>query len=70
LTTSGKVNRKALPKPDGRRESGSEYVAARTPEEEVLVSIWEEVLNVDRVGIYDNFFALGGHSLLAIRVIA
>jgi len=46
------------------------FVAPRTPIEEKLASIWIEVLNVDRVGIDDNFFALGGHSLMASQVIA
>jgi len=47
-----------------------EYVAPRTPTEELLASIWAEVLKVDRVGIHDNFFALGGHSLLATQMIS
>src|SRR5262249_20814922 len=45
-------------------------VAPRTPVEEALVAVWQEVLKVDQVGIEDNFFALGGHSLLAVQVIS
>ena len=71
LTPNGKLDRKALPAPEGRSpELEGSYVAPRTPTEEVLASIWCEVLNLKRVGIHDNFFELGGHSLLAIQVVA
>ncbi len=46
------------------------YVAARNDVEEQLVTIWEELLDIDKVGVYDNFFALGGHSLLATRLVS
>jgi acyl carrier protein len=69
LTTNGKVDRKALPKPEGREEAGK-YVASRTPIEALLVGIWQDVLKVEQVGILDNFFELGGHSLLATRVVS
>jgi hypothetical protein len=71
LTANGKVDRRALPVPDGTRpdlESG--FVAPRTAVEELLAGIWSEVLGVDRVGIHDNFFELGGNSLAAIRLAA
>ncbi|MCI0396601.1 MAG: amino acid adenylation domain-containing protein [Chloroflexi bacterium] len=71
LLPNGKVNRRALPEPDGARpdlEQG--YVAPLTPVEETLAGIWEQVLGIDRVGIYDNFFELGGDSLLAVRLMA
>ncbi len=71
LTRSGKVNRKALPSPDGqgqRLTSGQAYVPPSTPVEEDLARIWAEVLGVERVGIHDNFFELGGHSLLATQI--
>jgi amino acid adenylation domain-containing protein len=66
LTPNGKVDRKALPKPE--RSGGDAYVAARTPVEEVLVGIWEQLLKLERVGVHENFFELGGHSLLATQV--
>jgi amino acid adenylation domain-containing protein len=70
LTPNGKVDRKALPAPDQNQLDLKEaYVPARTPVEQVLAAMWAEVLGVERVGIYDNFFQLGGHSLLAIQLI-
>lgn len=71
LTANGKIDRHALPPPDGRRpELDEAFVASRTPTEELLAEIWGEVLRVERVGIYDNFFQLGGHSLLATQVVS
>ncbi|WP_395844890.1 amino acid adenylation domain-containing protein [Archangium violaceum] len=67
LSPNGKVDRRALPTPEAT-VSGSDYLAPRTPIEELLAGIWAEVLSVPRVGIRDNFFELGGHSLLATRV--
>ncbi|WP_405987701.1 phosphopantetheine-binding protein [Streptomyces sp. NBC_00872] len=71
LTSSKKVDRKALPDPVlARTDGGREYVAPRDPAEETVAAIWCEVLDVARVGALDDFFALGGHSLLATRVLA
>jgi amino acid adenylation domain-containing protein/non-ribosomal peptide synthase protein (TIGR01720 family) len=72
LTSNGKVDRRALAELDPQAEGSGEavYVAPRTPVEELVSAIWEDVLAVDRVGAEDNFFALGGHSLLATRVIS
>jgi acyl carrier protein len=69
LTANGKVDRRALPAPDHQHiESHRSYVAPQTPVEELLASIWSEVLHVEQVGIHDNFFDLGGHSLLVTRL--
>jgi acyl carrier protein len=71
LMTSGKVNRKALPAPeDVRAQAADIYVAPRTPVEELVAAIWQDILGVERVGIHDNFFELGGHSLLATQFIS
>ncbi|MBJ6362365.1 phosphopantetheine-binding protein, partial [Paenibacillus sp. GCM10012307] len=69
LSSNGKVDRKALPAPDAAT-GGQErpYVAPRNDAETSLAQIWAEVLQVERVGIHDNFFERGGHSLLAIQV--
>jgi amino acid adenylation domain-containing protein len=71
LTPSGKVDRRQLPAPEAAgEEARADYVAPRTPVEEVLAGIWRDVLGVGRVGVYDNFFELGGHSLLAMRCLS
>jgi len=71
LTPNGKVDRRALPAPDQTRPELQEaFAAPRTPAEEVVAGIWGEIIGVEQVGIYDNFFDLGGHSLLATQVIS
>ncbi|MGG0792541.1 amino acid adenylation domain-containing protein [Brevibacillus laterosporus] len=70
LTSNGKVNRKALPEPKGSLETGREYVAPRNQLEEQLTHIWQDVLGIERIGVYDNFFELGGHSLKATALVA
>ena len=69
LTSSGKVDRKALPAPDGAAYATRGYEAPVGEVEEKLAGIWAEVLKLERVGRQDNFFELGGHSLLAITLI-
>jgi acyl transferase domain-containing protein len=70
-TTSGKVDRKALPKPDVKRpELGVLYKAPATLIEKNITAIWMELLLLDKIGIDDNFFQLGGNSLLALKTVA
>ena len=69
LTPNGKIDRNALPKPEGSLRSTA-YVAPRNDTEKRIAKIWRDVLSVSKVGIHDNFFELGGHSLLATRVAA
>jgi amino acid adenylation domain-containing protein len=69
VNPNGKLDRKALPAPDFALEE-EEYVAPRTPVEEVLAGIWAEVLGLERVGVEEGFFERGGHSLLATRVVS
>ncbi|MFD4542926.1 serine hydrolase, partial [Streptomyces bauhiniae] len=71
LTTNGKVDHRALPTPDLTAFAGAEqYVAPRTPVEEKLAAIWQDVLGLDRVGVEDSFFDLGGDSIRAVQVLA
>ncbi|WP_310489162.1 thioesterase domain-containing protein, partial [Chamaesiphon sp. VAR_69_metabat_338] len=69
LNVNGKVDRDALIKHDPANEIDREFIEPRTPTESTLAQIWIEVLNIDRVGIYDNFFDLGGDSLLTVRLL-
>jgi amino acid adenylation domain-containing protein len=68
LSPNGKVDRRALPAPDGRSLSEEVYVAPRTEAEEKVAAVWRDVLRLEKVGIHDNFFDLGGHSLLLVQV--
>ncbi len=70
LTPNGKLDRHALPTPETAGLNPKEYLAPQNAVEEVLASIWADLLKVERVGIRDNFFDLGGHSLLATQLIS
>ncbi|MEH1954356.1 amino acid adenylation domain-containing protein [Nostoc sp.] len=70
LTPNGKIDRRALPEPEARTGIESSLVAPRTPIEEKLTRIWEQVLRVKQIGIHDNFFELGGDSILSIQIIS
>src|SRR5450755_2167024 len=69
LTPNGKVDMDSLPDPEfDRSATTQELVPPRNDTERALAAIWSEVLGVEELGVYDNFFALGGHSLLAVRL--
>jgi acyl-coenzyme A synthetase/AMP-(fatty) acid ligase/acyl carrier protein len=71
LTPTGKIDRKSLPKPSNSRPRlDTAYVSFRNQTEQDLVGIWEEVLDVNPIGIHDNFFDLGGHSLTASQIVS
>ncbi|MFF8021488.1 amino acid adenylation domain-containing protein [Streptomyces sp. NPDC007896] len=70
LTANGKVDRRALVVPEHvAEEAAPRYEAPRTPVEEVVAEVWASMLEIERVGIHDNFFALGGDSLMAMRTV-
>lgn len=69
LTPGGKIDLRALPRPEaGRSPSEDAFVACRTSTERQLAEIWEEILSVKPIGLRDNFFDLGGDSLLGLRL--
>ena len=71
LTPTGKIDRRALPAPDASNiQLDTNFVPPSNPTEEILATIWADVLGVDRVGIHNRFFELGGHSLLATTVVS
>ncbi|WP_128092674.1 non-ribosomal peptide synthetase, partial [Streptomyces afghaniensis] len=69
LTVNGKLDRRALPEPDASLETGHTFVAPRTPTEERVAQVWQEVLGVERVGAEDGFFELGGDSIRAVALV-
>nr|WP_231858700.1 non-ribosomal peptide synthetase [Xenorhabdus nematophila] len=69
LTPNGKLDRRALPIPDNEAFARQVYAAPQGETEIALAAIWCELLNIERIGRHDSFFALGGHSLLAVKMI-
>ncbi|MGC9671047.1 non-ribosomal peptide synthase/polyketide synthase [Planosporangium sp. 12N6] len=69
-TSSGKIDKRALPAPEIEPERETDYVAPVTTTEQALARVWADVLGVERVGTGDNFFALGGDSILSIQVVS
>lgn len=70
LTPNRKVDRQALPEPGhSRPDLDVPFVAPRKPSEETLVALWEEILDVQPIGVFDNFYDLGGDSLLALQLV-
>ncbi|MDF0731695.1 amino acid adenylation domain-containing protein, partial [Pseudomonas entomophila] len=69
LSPNGKLERKALPKPDASHAQKA-YVAPRSALEQRIAAIWQDVLKLDRVGLNDNFFELGGDSIISIQVVS
>jgi amino acid adenylation domain-containing protein len=70
VTVTGKLDRRALPAPDGKQFLENAFVAPRDTLELLLTKTWEKVLEVQPIGVKDNFFDLGGHSLLGVRLFA
>ena len=70
LTVNGKLDRKALPAPEGDAYALRVYEAPIGEAEQTIARIWSELLGVDQVGRNDNFFELGGHSLLVVRMLS
>jgi amino acid adenylation domain-containing protein len=71
LTPNGKVDQSAFIDPEASRATGlREFVAPRTPEEQILAGVWSNVLKLKRVGIDDDYFAIGGDSIRSIQIVA
>ncbi|PPA87727.1 non-ribosomal peptide synthetase [Brevibacillus laterosporus] len=70
LTPNGKVDKSSLPKPDDSDYVKANYLEPRTETEKVIGKLFQELLGVDKVGVFDNFFDLGGHSLIVVRLVS
>lgn len=70
LTGSGKIDRKALPRPETTTQQATDYQPPRNEREQAMAQLWQELLKLPRVGIDDNFFAIGGQSLKAAFLLA
>ncbi|MCX7748505.1 MAG: amino acid adenylation domain-containing protein [Clostridia bacterium] len=68
-TQNGKIDRKSLPEPEVTRTTlGTEYIEPESNTEKTLEGIWKQLLNIERIGVNDNFFDIGGNSLLLVRM--
>jgi acyl carrier protein len=70
LTSNGKIDRRALPLPNPELHRSVDYVAPDNPTQEAIATIFGQVLKLEKVGIYDNFFEIGGNSLQATQVMS
>ncbi|CAC5343231.1 MULTISPECIES: non-ribosomal peptide synthetase [Planktothrix] len=70
LTPNGKVNRPALPRPEMELIPNGDFAAPQTAQEQILATIWQNVLGIQQVGRGDRFFELGGDSILSLQVVA
>ncbi|VXD10550.1 Non-ribosomal peptide synthase, involved in Hassallidin biosynthesis [Planktothrix serta PCC 8927] len=71
LTAQGKIDRQALPIPDWHQSAARQsFLPPQTEAEKVICAVWTKVLEVDGIGVEDNFFDLGGDSILALKVVA
>jgi acyl carrier protein len=68
LTFSGKVDRRALPSPEAKRQTEQAYAPPKNKVEKIIAGIWRNILNLNEIGVHDNFFDLGGNSLLLVRM--
>ena len=68
LTPNGKIDRRALPAPEGRPQLEEAYVMPKTEAERIIAAVWQDMLQLEKVGINDNFFSVGGHSLLLVSI--
>ena len=71
ITPNGKTDRKSLPKPDYLLVTTTgEYVAPRTDVEKLIAEVWQELMCIPQISIFDNFFTIGGRSLVAVQIMA
>ena len=68
LTPSGKIDKNSFPEFDSQNTISEEYIAPRNETEKMIAEIWEQVLNLEKVGVNNNFFELGGHSLVILKL--
>jgi len=70
LSANGKVDRKSLPTPNLAELNSVDFIAPQSPKEIILADIWKNLLNIEQVGVKDNFFAIGGDSIISLQVVA